>query len=240
MPLASISNFTDSEGIPRGAGGNRWGRNGRSVLLSTAMGRSPCKTWISTAGWLSAAVENTWPFDVGMVVFLSRSVPVLTLAQSLDPQREGVTSKAKRSFTSPPRTPPWIGSAQATRIHQGWRRLYGPSFPKRFFLASALAGIREELPTRIILSMSEAESPASCIACLVGPMVFSHQVLGEFIKFGPGQSNIHMFRPSAEAVIKVPDNGGHDAGKFNLSFFRSFFQTLHRHFVLKDQCLRLF
>ena len=43
-------------GTPRGAGGMpaRWKRP--MVLLSLAMGRSPCSTWISTSGWLSAAV----------------------------------------------------------------------------------------------------------------------------------------------------------------------------------------
>ena len=43
-------------------------------LLSLANCLSPCTTLISTAVWLSAAVENIWLFLVGIVVFLSISL----------------------------------------------------------------------------------------------------------------------------------------------------------------------
>ena len=42
----------------RGAGGMPSRMNLPSDLLSTAMGRSPCRTWISTCVWLSLAVEK--------------------------------------------------------------------------------------------------------------------------------------------------------------------------------------
>ena len=41
------------------------------LLLSRANSRSPCRTLISTEGWLSAAVEKTWLLWVGMVVLRS-------------------------------------------------------------------------------------------------------------------------------------------------------------------------
>ena len=41
--------------------------------LSAAISRSPWKTWIVTAVWLSSAVEKTWLFLVGMVVLRSIS-----------------------------------------------------------------------------------------------------------------------------------------------------------------------
>jgi len=42
-----------------------------STWLSLVMARSPSKTWISTAGWLSWYVENTLVFLVGMTLFRS-------------------------------------------------------------------------------------------------------------------------------------------------------------------------
>ena len=43
----------------------RW--NLPSVRLSRAISRSPCRTWISTEVWLSAAVENVSVLLVGIV-----------------------------------------------------------------------------------------------------------------------------------------------------------------------------
>jgi hypothetical protein len=43
-------------------------------LLYCAISRSPCSTLTSTEVWLSAAVENTWLFLVGMVVLRSMSL----------------------------------------------------------------------------------------------------------------------------------------------------------------------
>jgi hypothetical protein len=43
-----------------------------SVWLSAAISRSPCSTLMPTCVWLSAAVENTCDFFVGMVVFLQQ------------------------------------------------------------------------------------------------------------------------------------------------------------------------
>ena len=75
-----------------------------SDLLSAAIGRSPCMTWISTEGWLSAAVEKVWFATVGIVVF--RSIrEVITPPSVSMPSVSGVTSSSSTSFTSPRSTP---------------------------------------------------------------------------------------------------------------------------------------
>src|SRR5437667_165003 len=74
MPLASMSNTTSICGMPRGAGMMPWRWNRPRLLLSEAISRSPCSTWISTCVWLSAAVENTSLLRVGMVVLRSMSL----------------------------------------------------------------------------------------------------------------------------------------------------------------------
>ena len=66
--MASMSNVTSICGTPRGAGGMPVSWNLPSVLLSFAIGRSPCVTWTSTDDWLSAAVENVSLLRVGIVV----------------------------------------------------------------------------------------------------------------------------------------------------------------------------
>merc|ERR1711924_573108 len=53
MPLESISNVTSIWGCPRGAGGIPPSSNLPSRWLSFVIGRSPSKTWMFTAGWLS-------------------------------------------------------------------------------------------------------------------------------------------------------------------------------------------
>jgi len=57
MPLASMSNVTSIWGTPRRAGGMPTRSNWPSSLLSCAISRSPWKTRIVTACWLSSAVE---------------------------------------------------------------------------------------------------------------------------------------------------------------------------------------
>ena len=58
MPLASMSKVTSICGMPRGAGGMPSRMNRPRLLLSAAIGRSPCKTWTSTEDCPSAAVVN--------------------------------------------------------------------------------------------------------------------------------------------------------------------------------------
>ena len=68
---------------------------------------------MSTAGWLSAAVEKTWLLEVGMVVLRSISLvktpPIVSI-----PRDSGVTSRRTTSLTSPVKTPPWMAAPRAT------------------------------------------------------------------------------------------------------------------------------
>src|SRR3990170_4672564 len=105
MPLASMSNVTSTCGTPRGAGGIPSSRKRPRVMLSLAIGLSPCRTWISTAVWPSAAVEKTSLFLIGILVLRPMSV-VITSPSVSTPSESGVTSTRRMSLTSPPRTPP--------------------------------------------------------------------------------------------------------------------------------------
>ena len=68
---------------------------------------SPCTTLMSTAVWLSAAVEKIWLFLVGIVVFLSISLVAIPPMVSMDSD-SGVTSRSKISPApaSPASLPP--------------------------------------------------------------------------------------------------------------------------------------
>ena len=60
---------------------------------------------MSTAGWLSAAVENTCDLDVGIVVL--RGINTVDTPPKVSiPNESGVTSSNNTSLTSPAKTPP--------------------------------------------------------------------------------------------------------------------------------------
>ena len=170
IPFASISNDTSICGIPLGAGGIPSNVNLPSVLLPAACDLSPCKTCISTAGWLSAAVLNISVFLAGMVVFLSINF-VDTPPNVSIPNDNGVTSSNNTSFTSPCNTPPWIAAPNAT-TSSGFTVLLG-SLPNISFTNFCTEGIRVEPPTKIISSISPFKTPASFIASIQGCFVFS-------------------------------------------------------------------
>ena len=151
IPLASISNDTSICGTPLGAGGISESWNLPRVLLSAAIGLSPCKIWISTAGWLSTAVLNTWLFVVGIVVFLGINT-VITLPSVSIPKLSGVTSSSTKSSTSPVKTPPWIAAPIAT-TSSGLTSLLG-SLPVSRLTSSCTHGIRVDPPTSNTLSKS--------------------------------------------------------------------------------------
>ena len=115
IPLASISNVTSICGTPLLAGGIPSSLNCPSDLLSLANCLSPCTTLISTAVWLSAAVENIWLFFVGIVVFLSISLVAIPPIVSIESE-SGVTSRRRISPApaSPASLPPWIEAPIAT------------------------------------------------------------------------------------------------------------------------------
>ncbi len=139
-------------------------------MLSAAIGRSPCNTCTSTAGWLSAAVENTCDLLVGIVVLRSINLvntpPIVSI-----PSDNGVTSNNTISFTSPEITPPWIAAPIAT-TSSGFTDLLG-SLPVSLRTASTTAGIRVDPPTNNTWSISEAVKPASANARRTGSFVRS-------------------------------------------------------------------
>ena len=152
MPLASMSNVTSICGMPRGAGGMPSRMNRPSVLLSLASSRSPWRTWISTCGWLSDAVEKTCVLQVGMVVLRSISL-VITPPRVSMPSDSGVTSRSRTSLTSPARTPAWMAAPTAT-TSSGLTPLCGSLPPNISLTASTTAGMRVMPPTRMTSSMS--------------------------------------------------------------------------------------
>ena len=152
-------------GIPRLAGAIPSSLNKPNCLLSFDIGRSPCNTLMSTAGWLSAAVENTCDLDVGIVVFRSISVVITPPIVSI-PNDNGVTSNRSTSETSPEMTPAWIAAPIAT-TSSGLTDLFG-SLPNSCLTASTTAGIRVDPPTKITWLMSFFVSFESRKAFLTG------------------------------------------------------------------------
>ena len=130
--------------------------------------------WISTAGWLSAAVLNTWLLEVGIVVFLGIST-VHTPPKVSIPNESGVTSRSTISFTSPVSTPPWIAAPIAT-TSSGFTPLEG-SLPNSFLINSCTFGILVDPPTNNTLSISFLVSDASLRAFLTGSSVLSNKSL---------------------------------------------------------------
>ena len=165
MPLASMSKVTSICGTPRGAGGMPTRSNWPSALLSAAISRSPWKTRMVTADWVSSAVEKTWLFLVGIVVL--RSIRRVNTPPSVSmPSDSGVTSSSSTSLTSPCSTPAWIAAPIAT-TSSGLTPLCG-SLPKNCFTISWIFGMRVMPPTRTTSSISPAFRPASLSAALHG------------------------------------------------------------------------
>ena len=114
------------------------------VLLSRAILRSPCSTWISTVGWLSDAVLKISAFRVGIVVL--RSISGVKTPPSVSmPSDSGVTSSSSTSFTSPLSTPPWIAAPTAT-TSSGFTPWCG-ALPIRPRAVSTTFGMRVMPPT---------------------------------------------------------------------------------------------
>ncbi len=105
IPFASMSNVTSICGSPRGAGAIPSSLKLPMSLLSFAIGRSPCRTLMSTAVWLSAYVEKSCEAFFGIVVLRSIIGVATPPAVSIE-SVSGVTSSSRTSRTSPSKTPP--------------------------------------------------------------------------------------------------------------------------------------
>ena len=115
------------------------------------------------------------------------------------PSESGVTSRSRTSLTSPTRTPPWIAAPMET--HSSGLTPFEGSLPRILRMASCTAGIRDEPPTRMILSMSLPESPASSIALRVGTIVRSTRSAVSSSNFARESVRSRCFGPVASAVM---------------------------------------
>ena len=223
IPFASISKVTSIWGTPLGAGAIPTSSKFPNILLSDAISLSPWSTLIDTAGWLSSAVENTWLFFVGIVVFFSINF-VDTPPNVSIPSDRGVTSKRSTSLTSPWRTPAWIAAPIAT-TSSGFTLLFG-SLPKKFLTSARTLGILVIPPTITISSISFAVRPASLRAVLHGGNVLEIKsstkasnlalVIFRLICFGPVLSAV--IKGKLTSVCSAEDNSifAFSAASFNL------------------------
>ena len=212
IPFTSISNVTSICGIPFGAGNipSRWKRP--RLLLSIAIGLSPCNTFISTLGWLSAAVENILLFFVGTVVFLGIS-SVATPPNVSMLKVNGVTSRRTISLSiSPDKIPAWIAAPIATHSIGSTSRFgFFPNISSTFFFT---IGILVVPPTRTTWSISDDFSFASFNACLHGssvlstiePIISSNLALLILISKCLGTSPITVIYGRLISVWSVEDN----------------------------------
>ena len=143
-------------------------------MLSLAICLSPWTTWISTDVWPSAAVENTWLFLAGIVVFLSIN-GVATPPKVSIPNVNGVTSNNNTSLTSPVNTPAWIAAPIAT--HSSGLTPFEGSFPVKFLTASWTAGILVDPPTNITLSIWPIDNPASLSSLVLLIFELNHELI---------------------------------------------------------------
>mmetsp|Transcript_36914 Transcript_36914/g.43127 ORF Transcript_36914/g.43127 Transcript_36914/m.43127 type:complete len:599 (-) Transcript_36914:345-2141(-) len=171
IEFSSTSNVTSICGVPRGAGGIPLSSNFPSSRLSFVICRSPSNTWISTPGWLSWYVENTWLFFVGICVLRSISFVITPPTVSM-PSDSGITSTSTtllpRSL-SPVSTAPCTAAPYAT-ASSGLIPLFG-SLLKKSRISCCTFGIRVDPPTSTISSTSPFFSFASSSTLRTGSSV---------------------------------------------------------------------
>src|SRR6266487_779063 len=199
IPLASISKVTSICGTPRGAGAMPSRRKRPRLLLSRASSRSPCNTWISTAGWLSSAVLKVSLLRVGIVVLRSINM-VMTPPSVSTPSESGVTSSRTTSFTSPLSTPAWTAAPTAT-TSSGLTPWCG-CFLNSERAVSTTRGMRVMPPTITSSSVSSALRPASFRQFFTGPTVRSKRSSQSCSIFARVSFRLMCLGPLASAVIK--------------------------------------
>jgi len=197
MPFASMSKVTSTWGTPRGR------EESPPVRTVRGSGCRPPSTvhpggQDAHAGWLSAAVENTWLFLVGIVVFFSISL-VMTPPSVSIPRERGLRQAGARSFTS------------RSGRRPGWPRRWRP--PHR---GSPLCGFLPENLLHLLLDPGHPGHPATRITSSMS-LVLSFaswsavwQDLRSFrsdpprgLQFRPGQLDVHVLGARASAVMKA-------------------------------------
>ena len=161
MPLASMENVTSICGTPRGARRMPVSWKRPSSLFWLAIGRSPCKTWMSTDDWKLEAVVKIWLLRMGSVVLRSMT-RVQTPPSVSMPSESGVTSSSSNPCTDPDRTPPCKHAPMATHS-SGLMPLNG-RVPVMDWTRSCTAGMRLEPPTISTLLIWAMETPESLMA----------------------------------------------------------------------------
>ena len=144
-----MSNVTSICGTPRGAGGMPDRSNVPSGWLSFVIARSPSNTWMCTPGWLSAYVENTWLFFVGIVVLRLISAVITPPAVSM-PSVSGVTSSSSRPsvcFDLPPFRMNACTAAPYATASSGLMLLFSSLPPKKSDTSDCTLGMRVDPPT---------------------------------------------------------------------------------------------
>mmetsp|Transcript_2961 Transcript_2961/g.8290 ORF Transcript_2961/g.8290 Transcript_2961/m.8290 type:complete len:414 (-) Transcript_2961:748-1989(-) len=199
MPLASMSKVTSILGTPRGAGGMPTRSNWPRSLFMAAMSRSPWSTLMPTWVWLSAAVENSWLFLVGMVVLRGMRRVKMPPRVSM-PSERGVTSRRSTSLTLPLSTPPWMAAPMAT-TSSGFTPLDGSRL-KSSLTTSTTRGIRVMPPTRRTSLMSLVLRPASLSALRQGSLVLSMRLSTSFSSWTRVILMLRCLGPEASAVRK--------------------------------------
>ena len=192
MPLASMSKVTSICGTPRGADGMPTRSNWPSSLLSAAISRSPWKTRMVTAVWLSSAVEKIWLFLVGIVVL--RSIRRVNTPPSVSmPSDSGVTSSSRTSLTSPFSTPAWIAAPTATTSSGLTRavRLLAEELLHRLDDLGH-AGHAADQDDLVDLGRLEAGILEGVAAGLDRPL---DQIVDQRLELGAGQLDVEMLRP---------------------------------------------
>ena len=198
IPLASKSNETSICGTPLVAAGISVRLNWPSDLFWDAWVLSPWITWTVTAVWLSSAVENTWDFCVGIVVFFSIN-GVATPPRVSIPRVRGVTSSNKTSVVSPDKTEPWIAAPTAT-ASSGFKSFLG-SFPKNSDTFFWTRGILVCPPTNKISFISPFAIFASFKANFKGSKLFSTKSSTRDSSFALVILWTKCFGPELSAVI---------------------------------------
>mmetsp|Transcript_59342 Transcript_59342/g.174187 ORF Transcript_59342/g.174187 Transcript_59342/m.174187 type:complete len:330 (-) Transcript_59342:695-1684(-) len=172
MPSAPTSKVTSICGWPRGAGAMPPSRNFPRKWLLRVSERSPSKTWMSRAGWLSRAVVKIVEFLVGNSVFLSISL-VITPPTVLMPSVRGVTSSSVVTPVSRlPRVPARTAAPCAT-ASSGLMPRAGALPPNASCTSCWTFGMRVEPPTSRTSSTSDAPTPASFRTPSASSMVLS-------------------------------------------------------------------
>ena len=175
-------------------------RKRASWRLSDAISRSPWSTTMSTAVWLSSAVENVSVRRAGIVVLRSITF-VITPPIVSSPSESGVTSSSTTFSTSPLRMPACSAAPTAT-TSSGLTVMFGSLPPDRRRTSACTIGMRVEPPTRMTSSMSAAVSFASDNACSTGPRQRSSRSVVSCSNCARVSVAFRCCGPEASAVMK--------------------------------------